>query len=103
MPSATKHSEVQLITVGPLALVALPGEPLTKIGQAIQERSPFPETLVLGYSNGSGVQYVGVPGEKSKGGYEMGPWGLGDDSCGGVLIEAAVKLLQEKFKLQGEP
>lgn len=70
--------------------MALPGEPLTKIGQTIQERSPFPHTLVLGYSNGSGVQYVGVPGEKGRGGYEMGEWGLGNDSCGGILIEAAV-------------
>ncbi len=92
-PRPTKRSEVQLITYGSLAIVALPGEPLTRLGQAIQERSPFPHTLVLGYSNGSGVQYVGVPGEKAKGGYEMGEWGLGSDEAGSVLIDAAVKML----------
>jgi neutral ceramidase len=90
-----KRSEVQLITYGSLAIVALPGEPLTRVGQEIQERSPFPHTVVLGYSNGSGVQYVGVPGEKTRGGYEMGEWGLGSDEAGGILIEAAVKILTE--------
>lgn len=90
----SKRSEVQLVTYGSLAIIALPGEPLTKIGQAIQERSPFPHTLVLGYSNGSGVEYIGIAGEKAKGGYEMGEWGLGTDEAGPVLIEAAVKLLE---------
>lgn len=89
-----KRSEVQLVTYGSLAIVAIPGEPLTRIGQEIQERSPFPHTVVLGYSNGSGVEYVGVPGEKAKGGYEMGEWGLGDDQCGALLIDAAASLLQ---------
>jgi hypothetical protein len=89
-----KSSEVQVIAMGSLALVALPGEPLTALGQEIRRQSPFPHTIVLGYSNGSGVQYVGVPGEKAKGGYEMGPVGLGTDDCGGVLIDAAVALLK---------
>jgi hypothetical protein len=61
---------------------------------AIQARSPFPHTLVLGYSNGYGVQYVGLPGEKARGGYEMGTAGSGVDECGGLLVEAAVRLLE---------
>jgi hypothetical protein len=100
---AAKRTEVQVIATGGVALVALPGEPLTKLGQAIRERSPFPDTIVLGYSNGSGVEYVDIPGEKARGGYEMGEWGLGDDAAGGVLIEAALKLLGELHALPTPP
>jgi hypothetical protein len=97
---AAKHSEVQVITYGALAIVALPGEPLAEIGLAVRALSPFPHTLVLGYSNDSGVQYVGVAGEIKRGGYEMGEWRLGEDRCGTILIETAVKLLNEARGLQ---
>ncbi|MBI4623253.1 MAG: neutral/alkaline non-lysosomal ceramidase N-terminal domain-containing protein [Verrucomicrobia bacterium] len=88
-------SEVQVITCGPLAIVTLPGEPLQDIGNEIQARSPFPHTLVLGYANGRGVGYVGLPGGKAKGGYEMSEVGHGADEAGGFLAETAVRLLRE--------
>ncbi|HTI71520.1 MAG TPA: hypothetical protein VMF06_16220 [Candidatus Limnocylindria bacterium] len=101
-PSATHDiglsnmtSEVQVLSFGTLAIVALPGEPLTGISLEIQKRSPFPHTLVIGYSNGNGVEYVGLPGEKIRGGYEMGESGEGDDRCGQILIDAAESLLKE--------
>lgn len=93
----TNDSEVQVITCGELAIVALPGEPLVGLSQEIKRASPFPHTLVLGYSNGDGVEYVGLPGEKARGGYEMGPYGLGTDECGGILVAAAARLLQEQW------
>lgn len=88
-------AEVQVITLGSLALVTLPGEPLTDLGTAIRERSPFPQTLVLGYSNGNGVHYVGMPGEKARGGYEMEAGTVGTDEAGQMLVELAVRLLHE--------
>jgi len=94
----TFTSEVQIITCGPLALVGLPGEPLIDLAGAIQQRSPYPHTIVLGYSNGYGVQYVGMPGEKVRGGYEMGVAGAGTDECGGILVDTAVRLLQEQHR-----
>ncbi|MBI3871374.1 MAG: sialate O-acetylesterase [Verrucomicrobia bacterium] len=87
-------SETQAISLGDLAIVALPGEPLTALNLEIQRRSPFPHTLVLGYSNGGGVQYVGPTGEKRRGGYEMGVAGSGEDRCGQILVDAAVGALQ---------
>lgn len=87
-------AEVQLITLGSLALVTLPGEPLTDLGTAIRKASPFPQTLVLGYSNGNGVHYVGMRGEISRGGYEMNST-IGTDDAGEVLVNAAIKLLQD--------
>ncbi|MDO8543507.1 MAG: hypothetical protein Q7S40_23960 [Opitutaceae bacterium] len=93
----TVAAEIQVITCGPLALVALPGEPMTELNLAIRERSPFPQTLVLGYSNGNGVHYVGMPGEKARGGYEAGVAGAGTDECGTLLVNAALDVLNEMF------
>jgi len=94
------NAEVQVVVCGSLALVALPGEPLIDLALAIQARSPFPHTLVLGYSNGYGVQYVGLPGEKARGGYESGSVAAGADECGQLLVDAAVRLLIEAHAQQ---
>src|SRR5690606_28958895 len=92
--SAVK-AEVQVITLGSLALVTLPGEPLTTLGTLIREQSPFPQTLVLGYSNGNGVHYVCTPDEKPHGGYEVGAGTSGTEQAGNILVDTAVKLLNE--------
>ncbi len=96
-------AEVQAIVCGPLVFVTLPGEPLTDLGARIRERSPFPQTLVLGYSNGNGVHYVGLPGEKARGGYEAGVAGAGVDEAGQLLVDAAVRLLQDVYRRSGAP
>jgi len=95
MARETLDSEVQVVTCGPLALVTLPGEPLQDMARAIEAGSPFPHTIVLGYANGRGVGYVGLPGNKVRGGYEMGEVGHGTDEAGGFLVATAVRLLQE--------
>jgi hypothetical protein len=74
---------------------------MTELGLAIRERSPFPQTLVLGYSNGNGVHYVGLPGEKARGGYETTAAGAGTDECGAILVEAANRLLRDVFERSG--
>jgi neutral ceramidase len=94
----TVAAEIQVIACGPLAIVGLPGEPMTELGAAIRERSPFPQTLVLGYSNGNGAHYVGMPGEKARGGYEAGVAGAGTDECGTLMVEAAGKVLNELYQ-----
>ena len=88
-------AEVQLITLGPLAIVALPGEPLTSLADEIRKKSPFPQTLVLGYSNGNGVHYVCMPDEKPHGGYEVEEGTSGSELAGLELVEVAHDLLQE--------
>lgn len=86
--------EIQAFVLGPIAILALPGEPMIEISEAIQRRSPYPHTLVLGYSNGSGVIYVGLPGELARGGYETTTDSAhGTDACGTILIDSAVALL----------
>lgn len=94
-------AEVQVIAFGSVALVTLPGEPLTDLGTAIREHSPFPQTLVFGYSNGNGIHYVGMPGEKARGGYEMTAGTVGTDEGGSILVTLADQLLDSiKNKMQ---
>jgi hypothetical protein len=38
---------------------------------------------------------VGLPGEKARGGYESGSVAAGADQCGQLLVDAAVRLLNE--------
>ncbi len=95
MQRPTLDGEVQLVAYGPLAIVTLPGEPMLELAAAIQAQSPYPHTLVLGYANGRGVGYVGLPGGKAKGGYEMTDVGAGSDEAGKLLVEGAVRLLRE--------
>ena len=87
-------AEIQVITLGDLALVALPGEPLSGLSHAILKDSPYPHTLVLGYSHGDGAQYVGMPGLKVQGGYEMTRVGRATDEAGGLMVASALRQLR---------
>lgn len=92
------NSEIKLITMGPLAFLSLPGEPLTDLGKNIREHSPFPQTIVLGYSNGNGVHYVGMPCEQKFGGYEMTVGTVGEKEAGSMLVNTASRLLDQAYE-----
>jgi neutral ceramidase len=65
----TIETEIQVLRIGGLALVALPGEIFVSLGQAVKADSPFPLTTVVGLAN----DYVGyVPTREAfgQGGYE---------------------------------
>lgn len=68
-------AEVQVLRLGSVALVGLPGEPLLCIGTEIESRSPAPLTLTVGYANGF-LGYLAPRLEWERGGYEVseGPW-----------------------------
>ncbi len=100
MKTETLTVEVGAVRCGELVLVFLPGEPLQEIGTAIQTASPFFHTVVLGYANGRGVGYFGLPGGKRQGGYEMTDVGAGTDEAGRLIVEAAGRVLR---RLAAEP
>ncbi|MDR3412485.1 MAG: hypothetical protein P4L87_16360, partial [Formivibrio sp.] len=58
------------IRIGDVALLSVPGEPLTDVNQAIVKGSPFAHTLFSGYSNG-GFGYLPTAKQYSGGGYEV--------------------------------
>jgi hypothetical protein len=62
--------EVQVIALGDLAWVSLPGEIFVELGMAIKKASPFPHTLIAELANGS-VGYIPNREAYPQGNYEV--------------------------------
>lgn len=71
--------EVQILRIGEVAIVAMPGEQFAEIGLAIKKVSPFAYTMYAGYSSGEGGDYMPTDAEYAFGGYEVErtPYGQG--------------------------
>ena len=75
------------------ALVFLPGEVLVKIGLELKSKSPFPNTIVVAYTNDY-LGYVPPAEEYDKGGYEAKfPVTILKRGCAEKLVEEALKAL----------
>lgn len=74
---------VQALHINDVAFVAIAGEIFIEIQLAIKEASPFPCTLVAGYSNGC-VGYIPVASAYPDGGYEV------DHSFKGYRLPSAI-------------
>ena len=83
--------DVQVLRIGDMAIVSMPGEPFAEIGAAIKKISPFAFTMFCGYSSGTGGGYMPVESEYAHSGYEveMTPYG----------VKAAEKLIRETAEL----
>jgi neutral ceramidase len=66
---ATISFEITALHLGDLGLVALPGEIFAETGLTLQQRSPFPRTLVLSLANQS-TGYLPTRSAFWEGGYE---------------------------------
>ncbi len=62
--------EIHGLRIGPVALVGVPVEPFIELGLRIESLSPFPMTLVSGYTNGY-RNYLPTAAEWARGGYEI--------------------------------
>lgn len=87
-------AEVQVLRLGEVGLVALPGEPFVELGLAIKEGSPLPYTFVIGYAN-DWIGYLTTPEAWQQGGYEVGPgpWTRVGPDGGMQLVAKALALL----------
>ena len=85
---------VQVMRLGDMAIVAMPGEPFAEIGVAVKKASPFAITMFCGYSSGEGGDYMPTEPEYALGGYEVQrtPYGEG----------AAAKLIRETIALYND-
>ncbi|HEX6971555.1 MAG TPA: neutral/alkaline non-lysosomal ceramidase N-terminal domain-containing protein [Limnochordia bacterium] len=90
---------VQAIRIGEIALLAAPIEPFAEIGVAIKRRSPFPYTLVSGYSNGM-MGYLPTAAAHAEGGYEIdaSPFGPGAEEA---WTEGCLHLLHTLERMPG--
>jgi hypothetical protein len=82
--------------IGNAALVFLPGEPFVEIALAIREASPWPSTMVVGYSE----DYIGyIPTDRAfeNGGYEVRPgrWSRVARGSETIVTQAAIGLLRK--------
>jgi hypothetical protein len=88
---------VQVIRIGDIALVGVPGEFFTALGQEIKRRSPYRYTYVFELAN----DYVGyLPDARAfdRGGYQVwtGLHSFLEKGSGEAIVDAAVELLEEK-------
>ncbi len=65
----TVRIRLQAISIGELAIVAIPCEVFAEIGLELKRRSPFPMTFVIALANGYNG-YLPTPGQHELGGYE---------------------------------
>ena len=101
VPSYT--GETQALRIGPLAIVALPGEFFSAYGLRIKASSPAPATLVAGWANDN-LGYFPTSEAFPIGGYEMdlaaryygypAPWA---PEAGAVVTTRAIELVRRVF------
>jgi hypothetical protein len=96
--TAPHSAEVQVMRIGDVACVALPGEFFVEYGLEIKKRSPARVTFIVGLANGS-VGYVPTEDAFAQGGYEPTPWRFGRlaPEAGRMCVESAVNQLRDLF------
>ena len=89
------ETQIQVLRIGPLALVSLPGEPFTHTVLEIKKRSPVQPTYVVSYGNDYRGYFPDVE-SVAAGTYEalISPY---DETIGDQLIQAALSLLVQKL------
>ena len=68
---STMPSLVQVVAIGPLRLVFLPGEPLSRVCTTLRSRFADLPLVVSAYSNDASVGYIPGPDDERHGGYEV--------------------------------
>lgn len=90
--------QLQAIRIGDLAVCGIPFETFAEIGLELKDRSPFPQTMVIGLANGR-HGYLPTPRQHRLGGYEtwIGTNQVQEDTSV-ILIDNLLEMLAE---LQG--
>jgi hypothetical protein len=76
------------VALGELAICALPGEPFTELGLAVEHASPLENTLVLSLANAT-TTYFPTSKAYSEGGYEVATTSVGKGTA--EIIEKTVR------------
>jgi hypothetical protein len=86
--------QLQILRIGDVAIVSMPGEPFAEIGAAIKKASPFAATMFCGYSTGLGGGYMPTEAEYAHRGYEVEGTRYGKGAAAAV-VNAASQMFQE--------
>ena len=90
--------EIQVMRIGDIALVGLPGEPFVEGQLEIKVRSPFPYTFVA-HNTTDFAGYIAPRHSYPRGGHEIrnkpAKWAKVEPGCLEKIVEEAVRLLDE--------
>ena len=89
---------LQGIRIGPVALLAIAGEPFTQINRDIVAKSPFAHTLFSGYSHG-GFGYIPARDAYAEGGYEVEASPFSPEAHG-IIVQEGLAILEDLAKPQ---
>jgi len=93
-PGGELRTEVQVIRIGNIVLVALPGEPFVDIGLRIKSQSKAELTMIVGYANDV-IGYVPTCKAYEEGGYEVSfPVCIIEKGSDETLVNAALNLIE---------
>ncbi|MFA6568341.1 MAG: hypothetical protein WCS96_09035, partial [Victivallales bacterium] len=91
-----RRTWLQVIRLGNIAIVGIPGELFASLGIEIRRRSPFRWTYLVGLANGT-IGYIGDSAAYRLGGYQLwsGQHSPSAPGTGEALVEQAVAMLSE--------
>lgn len=92
------QARLSAIRIGSLAILFLPGEPFVETALAIEEFSPFEQTIVVGFGENN-IGYIPTEEAFRLGGYEVGPgkWSFLKKGADKKIYDSAIKLLEELY------
>lgn len=70
-PSREKWVTIQALRIGPVLIIALPGEIFVGTAEAMRQRIDHAELIVVGFCNHCEVGYIPPPQAMEQGGYEV--------------------------------
>lgn len=92
-----REFELQVLKIGEVAVLGLPGEVFLELGMEIRRKSPFERPLIAELCNQESEGYILTPQACDEGGYEPTASILRADA-GGKLVTESVRLLEETYK-----
>lgn len=93
-----RHTRLQIIRLGDLALVGIPGEMYARLGLELRRRSPFRHTCIVGLANEQ-ISYVPDRKAYADGGYQtwVGWHSMLEVGTGEAMVDQAVAMLVELY------
>ena len=91
----SRSAEIQVLAIGDIAFVGVPGELLVEPGFEIKWHSPFRKTYIL-YNSTGYIGYIPHVNTYVSGGYESGTSRIGMYSAFN-LVKSAVSALQKLY------
>jgi len=93
-----RHTRLQIIRLGDIALVGIPGEMFGRLGLELRRRSPFRHTCIIGLANEQ-IGYIPDRKAYADGGYQtwVGWHSKLEVGTGEAMVDEAVAMLDELY------